>query len=169
MVSVGLRWAQPNLQAGPHWGTLRGLLTIMYTSIQFFACLCAVLVSQLAEAQVRRDYRCTIERVTVPQDSSSQSLALREKSYLNREFTVDRQSGLMAGTLKNSYLTKPQVIDFGSNDNSYKVITTMRREQGAGVGSNVYVLVVNEYEKGARKPFVFLENDNIYFGYCIHF
>lgn len=141
----------------------------MNTPIQFFAYLCVALVSQLAEAQVLRDYRCTIERVAVPQDSPAQSLAFREKSFLNREFTVDRQSGLMAGTLKNSYLTKPQIIDYGSDGNSYKVITTLRGEQGAGAGSNVYVLVVNEYEKGARKPFVFLENDNIYFGHCIHF
>lgn len=145
------------------------LSTTMNTPIQFFAYLCAVLVSQPVEAQVLRDYRCTIERVAVAQDSPAQSLALREKSYLNREFTVDRQSGIMAGALNNSYLTKPQIIDFGSDDNSYKIITTLRREQGAGSGSNVYVLVVNEYEMGARKSFVFLENGNVYFGHCIHF
>jgi hypothetical protein len=141
----------------------------MNTPIQFFAYLCAVLVSQPAGAQVLRDYRCTIERVAVAQDPPTQSLVFQEKNYLNREFTVERRSGLMAGTLKNSYLTKPQIIDFGSDDNSYKVITTMRREQGTGAGSNVYVLVVNEYENGARKPFVFLDNDHIYFGRCIHF
>ena len=75
----------------------------------------------------------------------------------------------MAGALKNSYITRPEVIDVGSSENSFKVVTTLRREQGLGPGSNVYVLVVREYEKGAKKPFVFLDNDELYFGTCLHF
>jgi hypothetical protein len=123
----------------------------------------------VVQAQVLRDYHCTIERVAIAQDPATSSLAFQEKNYLKREFTVERRSGLMVGALKNSFLTKPQVIDLGSNDNSYKVVTTLRREQGAGASSNVYTLVVNEYEKAEKKPFVFLENDYLYFGHCIHF
>lgn len=75
----------------------------------------------------------------------------------------------MAGALKNSYFTDPQVIDYGDSENSYKVVTTMRKEQGAGAGSTMYALTVNEYKDGARKPFVFLANDDIYLGWCEHF
>jgi len=71
--------------------------------------------------------------------------------------------------LKNSYMTKPEVIDFGSEGNSFKVVTTLRREQGVGRGSNAYLLVVNEYAQGPTKPFLFVENDEVYFGTCVHF
>ena len=69
----------------------------------------------------------------------------------------------------NSYATKPQVIDSGSKDNAFKVVTTMRIEQGAGAGSNIYALTVNEYDKSQKKPFIFLNNDVVFFGACEHF
>ncbi len=75
----------------------------------------------------------------------------------------------MAGALKNSYVTKPQVIDSGSKDNAFKVVTTMRIEQGAGAGSNIYALTINEYDKSPKKPFIFLDNDVVFFGACEHF
>ena len=75
----------------------------------------------------------------------------------------------MTGVLKNSYITHPEVIHSGSDENSYKVVAALRREQGAGRGSNAYLLVVNEYAKGPKKPFVFVENDDVYFGSCSHF
>lgn len=52
----------------------------------------------------------------------------------------------MAGALKNSYVTAPQVIDYGSTENSYKAVATMRKDQGAGVGSSIYALTINEYK-----------------------
>ena len=122
-----------------------------------------------ASAQALQDYRCLIERVATAGTPPNKSLEFQAQNYVGKEFTVERRTGLMAGVLKNSYLTKPQVIDLGTNDNSYKVVTTLRREEGAGRGSNVYTLVVNEYVKPPRKPFVFLENDSLYFGTCVHF
>ena len=75
----------------------------------------------------------------------------------------------MAGSLKNSYVTDPQVIDYGSTENSYKVVATMRKEQGAGVGSSIYALTINEYDESDRKPFIFLQNDEAFLGWCEHF
>lgn len=75
----------------------------------------------------------------------------------------------MAGTLKNAHITKSEVIDIGSVGNSYKVISTLKLEQGAGRGSNVYMLVVQEYVKGFEKPFIFANNDELYFVNCIPF
>ena len=74
----------------------------------------------------------------------------------------------MAGALKNSYVTDPQVIDYGSTENSYKAVATMRKDQGAGVGSSIYALTINEYDKGDRKPFIFLQNDEAFLGWCEH-
>ncbi len=114
-------------------------------------------------------YRCTIERLSLAGGDSGAIYDFNKKNYIGKQFTVERASGLMAGALKNSYTTKPQVIDRGSKENAYKVVTTMRLEQGAGAGSNIYALTVVEYERGAKKPFVFLENDTVFFGHCEHF
>ena len=124
---------------------------------------------QDADAQVLRDYRCKIERVATAEPPPISQLDFQVKNYVGKEFTVDRRTGMMAGAIKNSYVTKPEVIDHGSDENSYKVVTTLRKEQGVGRGSNVYVLVVSEYKKGAAKPFTFVENDEVYFGTCVHF
>jgi hypothetical protein len=109
------------------------------------------------------DYRCTIES----------TVAAREKPinrvYIGKQFTVERRTGLMAGALKNSYVTDPQVIDYGSIENSYKAVATMRKDQGAGVGSSIYALTINEYDEGDRKSFIFLQNDEAFLGWCEHF
>jgi len=109
------------------------------------------------------DYRCTIERSVSVSDVSLGHL------YVGKQFTVERDTGLMSGALKNSYLTPPQVVDYGSSENSYKVVTTMRQDQGAGAGSSVFALTINEYRDGVRKPFVFLSDNDVYLGWCEHF
>lgn len=128
-----------------------------------------LLLPQLVYSQILRDYRCKIERVASSEAPPNAGLAFQEKNYVGKEFTVERRTGVMAGALKNSYITRPDVIDFGSDENAYKVVTTLRKEQGVGRGSNAYLLVVREYVKGPRKPFLFAENDDVYFGTCIHF
>ena len=126
----------------------------------------AVLVGNGALAQ-GPDYRCVIERIAVANEDR-RSIEFRE-TYIGQEFTVERRTGLMAGALKNSYATEPQVIDMGSAENSYKVVTTMRLEEGAGAGTNAYLLTVNEFADGREKPFMFAQNDVAYFGTCVHF
>jgi hypothetical protein len=122
-----------------------------------------------AHAMAGDDYRCTIERVAHSHANAASQLEFLKKTYVGRQFTVERRTGLMAGALKNSFVTSPQVVDVGSKDNSFKVVTTLRLDQGAGRGSNVYALVVDEFVEGPSKPFVFLENEVVYFGNCEHF
>lgn len=124
-------------------------------------------ISPLALAQP--DYRCTVERVHGVAPDSDPVLVQERKQRVGKEFTVERSTGTMVGALKNSFATRPQVIDRGSSDNAFKAVTTMRLEQGAGRGSSVYTLVINEYADSARKPFVFLSGDIVYFGICSHF
>ena len=138
--------------------------------IQFIAWyFLAVLPLDSAMAQSLQDYRCTIHRVASAEPPPNNSHDFHQKNYINREFTVERRTGVMAGTLKNAYVTSPQVIDLGSKDNSFKVVTTMRKEEGIGAGSNVYVLTINEHVTSSKKPFIFVDNDIAYFGTCTHF
>jgi hypothetical protein len=114
-------------------------------------------------AWAAEDFRCTIESTVAVKEK------LINRIFIGKQFTVERRTGLMAGALKNSYVTEPQVIDYGSTENSYKVVATMRKEQGAGVGSSIYALTINEYEESYRKPFIFLQNDEAFLGWCEHF
>lgn len=109
------------------------------------------------------DYRCTVERSVSASDVSLGHL------YIGKQFTVERKTGLMAGALKNSYFTDPQVIDYGDSGNSYKVVTTMRKDQGAGAGSSIFALTIMEFKEGERKPFIYLSDADAYLGWCEHF
>ncbi|ESS72887.1 hypothetical protein MGMO_44c00370 [Methyloglobulus morosus KoM1] len=129
----------------------------------------AITVFTAMETMAESDYRCTVGRVAMASTKSATILAWEEKIHIGKQFTVERQTGLMAGILKNSFTTKPVVIDVGSKDNSYKVVTTMRLDEGAGFGSNIYALTINEYAYSSQKPFVFLNNDVVYLGECEHF
>ena len=130
-------------------------------------CVMAVLTASSAGALAQAGYQCVIERLESAEVPSEKLRAYRERLYVGKQFSVDRASGRMLGALSNSYVTNPQVIDWGSKGNSYKVVTTLRLHEGAGRGSNVYVLTINEYVTGVEKPFVFLENDDVYFGKCL--
>jgi len=114
------------------------------------------------------DYKCTVERIHASDEDSADYL-LSKKAYVGSDFTVDRASGLMVGPLKNSFATKPEVIDRGSKDNSFKVVTTLKLGQGMGRGSNVYTLVIDEFVDESKKPFAFMENSIVFFGHCMHF
>lgn len=120
-------------------------------------------------AKANDDYRCVIERVSLAQGDAGSDYEQYRSSFVGKEFTVERASGLMAGILKNSIMTRPEVIDSGSKGNSYKVVSTLRKEQGLGSGSNIYALTILEYTDTPKKPFVFLWNAAIFFGYCEHF
>lgn len=115
------------------------------------------------------NYRCTIDRLSLAQGDTGPTYDLYKRNYIGKEFTIERKSGLMAGVIKNSYGTNPQVIDNGSKSNSYKVITTMRLGDGAGAGSNIYALTVLEYEETSKKAFIYLHTDMVFFGKCEHF
>lgn len=110
------------------------------------------------------DYKCTIESVL----SADGEPSFRQYS-VGKEFTVDRQSGRMAGELKNSYGdVVPEVIDLGYTGNGYKVIAT-RRATVTLPGASIWALNILEYRTTKRKPFLYLDNEEVFKGWCEHF
>lgn len=134
-----------------------------------WSALALVIVAVPASAQSLTDFRCTIDRVVPAPALPKPQLDFLRQSYEGKEFTVERRTGVMAGVKKMASTTQPQVIDIGSDQNSYKVVTTMRRDQGVGFGSNVYVLVINTFDAAAKKPFLFTDNAEAYIGTCVPF
>lgn len=120
----------------------------------------------IANAQ---DYKCKVERIT---GSVEQDARRAGGHLLGQEFSVDRISGVMVGPpgLKNSFHTntQPKIIDSGSKENSFKVVATRASQPG----SQVYVLVVEEWREGPFKPFTFLDGSSVgipvFFGTCRH-
>lgn len=126
------------------------------------------LLLTFAPAHGAQDYRCTVHTLVAP-GMSAKVFEMQTNIHVGKQFTVERRTGVMAGVLKNAYVTKPEVIDSGSDQNSFKVVNTLRVGQAGAVGSNVYTLVVSEHETSPHKPFIFLENDVVYTGICEHF
>ena len=82
--------------------------------------------------------------------------------YLGTEFVVDRATGRMNGGLKNhGYFGDPKLIDLGSTEQAFKVITV----HDAGFPSVDY-LYVKSYAEGYEKPFVFRTNGDVLSGTC---
>jgi hypothetical protein len=128
----------------------------------------ATLVLVASSAFSAADYRCVVEHRISAGPESLHVQKMHENRFIGKEFTVERQTGLISGVLNFSSFTTPQVIDNGSVDNSFKVIASVRANEGLG-GTSIYALTINEYERSDKKAFVFLASDIVYLGTCKHF
>jgi hypothetical protein len=55
------------------------------------------------------------------------------------------------------------------NNSAAQIFMSTLNEEGAGGGSSIYALTINEYDDRDRKPFIFLQNDEAFLGWCEHF
>ncbi len=111
-----------------------------------------------------QDYKSTITNASAPNENGYLE-EIGDKSVIGKLFTVNRQTGDISGPIKNKYLSEPQVIDYGSVENSYKAISVMKNN----VTTNVYTLVIEEFVDSHKKPFVYLSNSWVFYGFCKHF
>ena len=116
-----------------------------------------------------QDFRCKVDQIISAAPLNTQSQTFLNQTYLGKEFTVERRTGQMAGVLKILSPVASQVIDTGDKDNAFKMVATMRKEQGLGAASAVYALVINTYDEAARKPIMFTNNATAYVGSCTNF
>lgn len=136
-------------------------------SLHLVSCVLLLAVTTAVHAQT--DYRCVIERVEHMNNASSSVTEMFDRVYIGKEFTVERRTGLMVGVLKNSSAsTTPEIVDAGSKENSFKVVSIVRAGD-AGPGSAVVLLTVEEFAEGEKKPFLFVQTDIVFFGTCVHF
>lgn len=139
-------------------------------SLPSTACLAVLLAwCSVAQSQDWQDFKCTISAVISAPKLPPAQEAFLNSTYVGKEFTVERQSGRMAGALKVLSPVAPQVIDPGDKDNGFKMVATMRREQGAGHGTAIYSLAINTFDDAPAKPFLFTNNATAYVGTCLPF
>jgi hypothetical protein len=110
------------------------------------------------------DYRCVVTNA-IEANIEGGLDEVGDKSIIGKEFTVDRVSGVVSVILKNNYLEPPTVIDQGSKDNSFKVLTVTKNS----VTTSVRSLIIQEFIGGPKKPFVYQSNATVFYGVCSHF
>ncbi len=117
-----------------------------------------------APARAQGDLHCTITGVSeVTADGQLEGLAGKKDYYetaAGAEFIVQRDKGLMMGRFVSNAGWKVSVVDPGSAQQSYKVLST---RSGGRVQSQFFE--VRLQEKGERKPFVLVATEILY-GFC---
>jgi hypothetical protein len=135
----------------------------MYNNLIKILCLFIFLLNP-AKSYALEDYICTIVDA-FQVDEKGKRIDHILQSSIGNSFTVNRKTGIMSGSLHNSYSNIPTVIDEGSASNSFKVFNSMNTQ----FTSNTYSLTIEEFTTGVNKPFVFLRNADIYYGICKYF
>ncbi|HEY9097943.1 MAG TPA: hypothetical protein VIN38_03635 [Thiobacillus sp.] len=131
-------------------------------SVGVIACLLAV------SAHAAPNYRCTIEkRINAAPELPAVQMA-QEKAYIGKRFMVERKTGIITGALQNAFTVDPEVVDSGSGNSAYKVVSIIKSDEAHIYGSNIYALTINEHANSTQKPFAFLENTVVYMGQCEH-
>ena len=131
---------------------------------RIFIVLALLLLSPLSSAATLHDsYSCEVKSIRLlDEDGTAGLVGERYPSHhLGSTFVIDRFTGRMLGGLKNyDGSDQPEVMDFGSEKQSLKVITTY--------GPYVYIdyLLVNIYADSLAKSFMYISGSKIYTGLC---
>ncbi|ESS71830.1 hypothetical protein MGMO_88c00420 [Methyloglobulus morosus KoM1] len=98
---------------------------------------------------------------------------LRETGYtkillnINTEFVVEKATGKIIGSKgfdnSNGLYGSPKVLDIGSKEQSYKVLTIYQPKV------SVAYLEIEEFNKNSSKPFTFMDSGIIISGTCEHY
>ena len=131
-----------------------------------FCTYAVLLLTMLANsAYAGSDLTCTITGVTeLTTNGELESLAGKKNYYetaIGAQFIVQRDQGLMAGRFVSNAGWKVTVIDQGSAQQSYKVMSNKLNGR-----VQAQFLEVRLQEKSDKKPFFLLAAEIIY-GYCV--
>lgn len=129
--------------------------------------LTAILLPGLATAADA--YKCTVQRFA----AASKDDAHWAAGIVGTDFVVARNTGvIVGGILNNSMGARPIVVDHGSPESAFKVVTMSGPLiDQKGPGSYVQLLEVEEQVGGMTKPFMFVDTyeGGAYFGTCVYF
>ena len=87
-------------------------------------------IGHLFAAPTVYDYMCTIERYTRAEGDFGLTFKMSQEGFVGRQFTIDRKNGVTVGALQSGVGAVPTVIDHGSTENSYKVVSAISEGQG---------------------------------------
>ena len=113
----------------------------------------------LASAASASGYRCVVNDA-VTADGGKISRTELIKTFVGKEFIVDRGNGRMLGDVFSGQGWEPKILDHGSRQQSFKAQYT------AAPYVHVRLLTVQEFMPGNQKDFFMLDEDNLISGKC---
>lgn len=120
----------------------------------------AILLSGYAAADIDA-YKCTVNSSGALKDNGDISPSDFSKMQVGKEFVVDKGTGRIKGGLSNdNAFGEPQVLDYGSSEQAFKVITIYKPM------TTVKYLYIQEFNKSEKKPFMYIDGGYIYYGLC---
>lgn len=117
-------------------------------------------------ASASEGYKCTSKQILqrLPDGTLGSGSMSKMLMRMNTEFVVDRTSGRMIGSKgfsnHNEGYGVPKVIDPGSSEQSFKVLTMYSPH------TSVAYLQIEEYREGKAKPFSFFDGLIVVAGTC---
>ena len=106
-------------------------------------------------------YKCKVSAAHRLDNSGQLGVDQLYKAVVGQEIILDRVSGRLTGIVRNANASAaPQVLDPGSEAQSFKAITVFRPYVA------VDFIEVMEYEKGSEKPFWFMSSRTLLTGRC---
>jgi len=113
-------------------------------------------------AQAIDAYKCTIDYTAGLHDSGEIAPTSFSKLLQSKEFVVDKGTGRITGGVSNhSASGQPQVLDYGSDVQSFKVLTIFKPN------TTVSYLYIKEFSDNQEKPFIFISASNVFSGKCV--
>lgn len=116
------------------------------------------------------DYTCTITQVYQLKEIGTLETSPepgKEKNVAKHQFTISRETGAVTGKsseLDTALAKSTLVIHRGSDENSFVAVADFGATKS---GTRAYrVVKVEEYKKGANKPFVAMRDLDIVTGSC---
>ncbi len=106
-------------------------------------------------------YKCKVQFASGLTDQGELTETPFAKLHIGKEFVVDKSNGKIVGEISNSNENgTPQVLDWGSNEQAFKVITVYKPMTA------VAYLYVQEFNVNIEKPFMYINGDNSFTGLC---
>jgi hypothetical protein len=123
-----------------------------------------VIGTALAERETKAEessgYKCTIKHSLELGDDGSPRPHSSAEAFRNMEFIVDRTSGRLLGDISSQWWRKHEILDRGSDQQSYKVIYITEPTV------HVNLLQVQEFQVEAVKPFLLVNDTDMHTGTC---
>lgn len=123
----------------------------------------ASLLAMSTNAASSSAYKCHIKNLKHLNDSGELVDFWDDETFkvMKKELVVDRDTGRMSGATSNhGPYGQPRVIDKGNDEQAYKALTIVEPF------TTVDFLYVQEFAKGAEKPFFFITGERYYSGLC---
>jgi hypothetical protein len=109
-----------------------------------------------------------VKSANFPTDTPQGTKDMFTAGYVGKLFFVDSRDGITRGAFQNDRIRPPTVVYEGDSQNSLVVTNAVSPKTDSAVRSiDLFVLHVEVFDENPQKPFVILNNANVYRGECV--